>query len=147
MSQFIKKKKKLYIKRIQRASVNGEEGSAVVPHLMAGVHILRCQVDALFLSPNIYESFSVCSFAGIQVTLALLFEIDISDVCIFAALRKEVQLVLYESVCAVRTQSELSGSPTLLVSTRLHTQTVFTQTILRQQLSLTIAFNNAQVWR
>ncbi len=66
---------------------------------------------------------------------------------IFAALRKEVQLVLYESVCTVRTQSDLSGSPALLVSARLHTQTVFTQTILRQQLSLTIAFNNAQVWR
>ncbi len=49
---------------------------------------------------------------------------------IFAALRKEVQLV----VCAVRTQSELSGSPALLVSARLYTQTVFTQTILRQQL-------------
>ncbi len=66
---------------------------------------------------------------------------------IFAALCKEVQLVLYKSVCAVRTQSELSGSPALLVSARLYTQTVFTQTILRQQLFLTIAFNNAQVWR
>jgi len=71
-----------------------------------------------------------------------LFEIGISDVFIFAALRKEVQLV----VCAVRTQSELSGSPALLVSARLYTQTVFTQTILRQQLSLSMVFNNAQVW-
>ncbi len=64
---------------------------------------------------------------------------------IFSALCKEVQLVLYESICVVRTQSELSLSPALLVSARLYTQTVFTQTILRQQLSLTIAFNNAQV--
>ncbi len=49
---------------------------------------------------------------------------------IFAALCEEVQLVLYESLCAVRTQSDLSGSPDLFVSARLHTQTVLTQTIL-----------------
>ncbi len=71
----------------------------------------------------------------------------ISGVFVFAALCKEVQLVLYESLCAVRTQSELSGSPALFVSARLYTQTVLTQTIFRQQLSVTIVFNTAQVWR
>ncbi len=35
-----------------------------------------------------------------------------------------------ESLCALRTQSDLSGSPDLFVSARLHTQTVLTQTIL-----------------
>ncbi len=55
MSQFITKKQ--YIKRIQRASVNGEKGSAFVPHLMAGVHILRCQVDALFLLSQYIREF------------------------------------------------------------------------------------------
>jgi len=52
-----KQNKKKYIKGIQRASVNGEEGSAVVPHLMAGVHILRCQVDALFLLSQYIREF------------------------------------------------------------------------------------------
>ncbi len=61
MSQFIKTppppQKKQYIKRKHRASVDGEEGSAVVPHLMAGVHILRCQVDALFLLSQYIREF------------------------------------------------------------------------------------------
>ncbi len=75
-------------------------------------------------SPNIYEEFlCVARLLEFRWHSCYLFEIGISDVFIFAALRKEVQLVLYESVCAVRTQSELSGSPALLVSARLYTHT------------------------
>ncbi len=66
---------------------------------------------------------------------------------IFAALRKKVQLVLDESVCAVRTQSELSGSPALLVSAHLYTQTVFTQTILRHRAATNDYFDNRLVGR
>ncbi len=105
--------------------LEGEEGSAVVPHLIGRSVHTALPGGCTFPSLPIYTRVSLCcSFAGIQVTLALFVEIGISYVFIFAALRKEVQLVLYESVCAVRTQSELSLSSSACVGPSLHTDCV-----------------------
>jgi len=52
----INKKKDIYNK--YREEFNGKEGSALLPHMMAGGHVLRCQVNTLFFfSQNIRQFF------------------------------------------------------------------------------------------
>jgi len=70
------KKKDIYNK--YREEFNGKEGSALLPHMMAGGHVLRCQVNTLFfLSQNIRQFVYGARLLEFRYNLCYLCEIRV----------------------------------------------------------------------